>query len=85
MAPGLARQSLRLVAGCRWTLVLLRCADLPYLIYVPPAIIVQQAPPVPAGWPPARFRYYCDNPAGYYPYVASSNGQWREVPATPPG
>ncbi len=56
----------------------------PYPTYVPPAIIVQQAPPVPTGLPPAQFWYYCDNPAGYYPYVAACNGQWREVPATPP-
>lgn len=56
----------------------------PYPTYVPPAIIVQQPPPVPSGLPPAQFWYYCDNPAGYYPYVAACNGPWRQVPATPP-
>lgn len=56
----------------------------PYPTYVPPAIVVQQAPPVPTGLPPAQFWYYCDNPQGYYPYVASCNGAWREVPVTPP-
>lgn len=56
----------------------------PYPTYVPPAIIVQQAPPVPTGLPPAQFWYYCDNPSGYYPYVASCSGAWREVPVTPP-
>ena len=56
----------------------------PYPTYVPPAIIVQQAPPVPTGLPPQQFWYYCDNPPGYYPYVASCSGAWREVPATPP-
>jgi len=56
----------------------------PYPTYVPPAIVVQQAPPVPTGLPPAQFWYYCDNPQGYYPYVASCNGTWRSVPVTPP-
>jgi hypothetical protein len=55
----------------------------PYPTYVPPAIIVQQ-PPVPHGPPPVQFWYFCDNPQGYYPYVAACNGPWREVPATPP-
>jgi hypothetical protein len=55
----------------------------PYPTYVPPAIVVQQAPPVPTGLPPAQSWYYCDNPQGYYPYVASCNGPWRAVPATP--
>jgi hypothetical protein len=56
----------------------------PYPTYVPPAIIVQQAPPVPTGLPPAQSWYYCDNPQGYYPYVAACDGPWRQVPATPP-
>lgn len=56
----------------------------PYPTYVPPAIVMQQAPPMPTGLPPAQFWYFCDNPKGYYPYVAACNGPWREVPATPP-
>jgi hypothetical protein len=56
----------------------------PFPTYVPPAIVVQQPPPVPTGLPPAQFWYYCDNPQGYYPYVAACQGPWREVPATPP-
>lgn len=56
----------------------------PYPTYVPPAIIVQRAPPVPTGLPPAQSWYYCDNPQGYYPYVAACNGPWRPVPVTPP-
>jgi hypothetical protein len=55
----------------------------PYPDYVPPAVVVQQAPPVPSGLPPAQNWYYCDNPKGYYPYVASCGTAWREVPATP--
>ena len=57
----------------------------PYPLYVPPAVVMQQAPPVPTGLPPIQFWYYCDDPQGYYPYVASCNGAWREVPVTPPG
>ncbi len=56
----------------------------PYPTFVPPAIVLQQAPPVPTGLPPAQFWYFCNNPQGYYPYVASCNGSWREVPVTPP-
>jgi hypothetical protein len=55
----------------------------PYPTYVPPAIVVQQPPPMPTGLPPQPFWYYCDNPSGYYPYVAACNGPWRQVPATP--
>jgi hypothetical protein len=56
----------------------------PYPTYIPPAIIVQQPPPVPTGLPPAQAWYYCDNPKGYYPYVASCNSEWRPVAITPP-
>jgi hypothetical protein len=56
----------------------------PYPTYIPPAIVVQQPPPVPTGLPPSQFWYFCDNPRGYYPYVASCAVPWREVPATPP-
>jgi len=56
----------------------------PYPTYVPPAVVVQQAPPTPQGMPPMQSWYYCDNPQGYYPYVASCNMAWREVPASPP-
>ena len=44
--------------------------------YVAPAPAVQGAPP-PAAW------YYCDNPRGYYPYVANCNGAWQQVQPTP--
>ena len=56
----------------------------PYPLYAPPAVVEQQAPPVPTGMPPIATWYYCDNPAGYYPYVASCAAPWRPVPATPP-
>jgi hypothetical protein len=56
----------------------------PFPTYIPPAIVLQQAPPMPTGLPPALSWYYCDNPKGYYPYVASCGVAWREVPVTPP-
>jgi hypothetical protein len=56
----------------------------PYPSYVPPAVVAQQAPPTPTGLPPTQDWYYCDNPQGYYPYVASCNGPWRAAPTTQP-
>jgi len=52
----------------------------PYPAY--PTTVIQQVPvAVPAA--PASY-YYCDNPKGYYPYVASCQTPWRPVPAAPP-
>lgn len=53
--------------------------------YAPPVIyanpqpptVMQTTPPVSSTW------YYCDNPAGYYPYVRFCGGPWRAVPAMP--
>lgn len=44
-------------------------------------VVVQSLPPGPA---PQSFWYYCQNPAGYYPYVAACPGGWTPVPASPP-
>jgi hypothetical protein len=56
----------------------------PVYVAPPPVTVIQQpaAPP-----PPVRqqFWYYCDNPRGYYPYVAACSAGWRQVPVTPPG
>jgi hypothetical protein len=46
--------------------------------YVPP--VLAQVP-VPAPVAPGATWYYCDNPAGYYPYVAQCAAPWRAVPA----
>ncbi len=56
----------------------------PYPTYVPPAVVMQQAPPTPAGLPPEQFWYYCSNPQAYYPYVASCSVSWQQVSARPP-
>ncbi|HMA50557.1 MAG TPA: hypothetical protein VKP60_12435 [Magnetospirillaceae bacterium] len=51
----------------------------------PPVTVIQQAPvaqaPVAPAGPPTY--YYCDNPAGYYPYVQQCGTPWRPVAATP--
>jgi hypothetical protein len=52
--------------------------------YVPPVIAVQPAPPVAQAQPQAQTWYYCDKPAGYYPYVPECSSGWKAVPATPP-
>ena len=31
-----------------------------------------------------QYWYYCQNPAGYYPYVQQCSMPWQPVPATPP-
>ena len=49
-----------------------------------PQISVQPAQPLslqPPASPPVW--YYCDNPAGYYPYVQQCPGGWRTVPPSP--
>jgi hypothetical protein len=59
----------------------------PPVVYAPPPV-VYSPPPVVYSAPtyvqqPAQTWYYCDNPAGYYPYVSSCPTAWRQVPATP--
>ncbi|MCS3400092.1 hypothetical protein [Burkholderia thailandensis] len=55
----------------------------PYPTYVPPAVVEQAPPPVPRGLPPARAWYYCADPQGYFPYVASCNVPWQAIPIQP--
>jgi hypothetical protein len=68
----------------------------PYPTYIPaPEVVVNAPPPYEPPYPsaapyppaaaPAASWYYCDNPQGYYPYVQNCTGQWRPVPAAPPG
>ena len=56
--------------------------------YAPPAVMVEQAPPVaaaPVMQPPATPSnwYYCKGSNQYYPYVATCSGGWMQVPVTP--
>jgi hypothetical protein len=55
----------------------------PYPRSIAPTEIVDHPPPVPAGLSPGNFWFYCDQPAGYTPYVTSCDGTWRPV-AVPP-
>ena len=48
----------------------------PPVVYAPPPVVVQQ---------PTQYWYYCDNPAGYYPYVPSCPTPWRPVTPQPGG
>jgi hypothetical protein len=48
--------------------------------YQPP-VVIAPSPAVPQA--PAVY-YYCDNPAGYYPYVPQCFSGWRAIPAAPP-
>lgn len=63
----------------------------PYPYYPAPPVVYAPSyvPPGPAYGPgpapaaaPATW-YYCDAPAGYYPYVQHCRTEWRPVPATP--
>jgi hypothetical protein len=66
---------------------------LSYGYYSAPPVVVESvgppdeylnAPP-DGGTPPEQFWYYCQDPAGFYPYVRMCNGEWEAVPAAPPG
>ena len=56
--------------------------------YAPP-IVVQEPPQrieyqnVPLGPAPPAYWYYCSNPAGYYPQIATCPGGWAQVLAQP--
>ena len=60
----------------------------PYPYYTDPPVVVQQEPPIyPDAVPQTQYYwYYCQNPAGYYPYVQQCPGGWMTVvpPTGPP-
>ena len=57
--------------------------------WAPPPVVVERAPvyvqPAAPGPAPQSFWYYCQQPAGYYPYVQDCPSGWTTVPATPAG
>jgi len=57
------------------------------VVPAPPMVIQQMTPPAPpppqVQPPPPQVWYYCDSPAGYYPYVPTCNLPFRPVAATP--
>ena len=54
----------------------------PPAVYAPPPVAVAPAQPAYVNQA-AQDWYYCDNPRGYYPYIASCNSGWHQVPAQP--
>ena len=57
----------------------------PYDYYPQPPTVIQQAPAYvqPQQQEDANYWYYCENPKGYYPYVASCPSGWMKVVPTP--
>ncbi len=55
----------------------------PEPIYPYPTYISDYLIPVPMPLSP-QFRYYCDNPPGYYPDVQACYDGWQAVPIAPP-
>ncbi|HWG78980.1 MAG TPA: hypothetical protein VN681_04350 [Stellaceae bacterium] len=58
----------------------------PPVVYAPPPVVYAPSPVVVQQ--PTQYWYYCDNPAGYYPYVPSCPTPWRPVtpqPGSQPG
>ena len=54
----------------------------PYVHYPPPPVVVQQAPVYIQPQVEEEeddYWYYCENPKGYYPYVASCPSGWMKV------
>lgn len=55
----------------------------PPAYYGPPAVVIREAPPVYVERGSSGYWYYCDRPAGYYPYVKECQGVWRAVSPEP--
>jgi len=57
----------------------------PYPAYPYADVPYPASPPPTVGPAPASAWYYCDNPRGYYPYVAQCSSPWQPVPTQPAG
>lgn len=62
----------------------------PEVIYTQPPVVVHSAPPVvlppaPSAYAEQAWWYYCNQPAGYYPYVKACPSGWTRISPTPPG
>ena len=55
----------------------------PSVVQAAPQTSVQQSPPV-TQQNPTGYWYYCNNPAGYYPYIKACPNGWQQVSPTPP-
>ena len=64
----------------------------PYPVYAPPVyappvyappVVEEPLPPAYVEPRSAAYWYYCQDPPGYYPYVASCAGGWQQVAPQP--
>lgn len=53
-------------------------------VYGPPVVEEPLQPPAYVEPRSAAYWYYCQDPPGYYPYVASCAGGWQQVAPQPP-
>jgi hypothetical protein len=58
----------------------------PVIVTTPatPPTYIEQSPSVQSQELAAGYWYYCQNPAGYYPYVKECQEPWQQVEPTPP-
>ena len=58
-----------------------------YPVYAPPVyappVVEEPSPPAYVEPRSAAYWYYCQDPPGYYPYVASCAGGWQQVAPQP--
>lgn len=76
---------LGLLAGT--ALVLAATQPRPVLYSSPPVMppVVYTPPPAPQAYAEPAWWYYCNYPAGYYPYVNACPSGWMRVSPTPLG
>jgi len=79
--PGVYVSPLGLRAACRDAPLVAAPAYVTPGYPVAPLVLAPAAPPYAA--PPPPTWYYCDNPKGYYPSVATCTSGWRTVPTAP--
>ena len=83
--PHLGRPGWWWVVGSVWYFYPTPVYPYPNPYEPPPAVLVtppMDAPPPP---PSTQYWYFCERAQGYYPYVPTCPGGWRQVPATPAG
>lgn len=54
-------------------------------VYAPPPVVVAPRVVAPPAYVEQTWWYYCNRPAGYYPYVSACPSGWTRVAPTPPG
>lgn len=54
-----------------------------YYVPVAPPVYIERGNPSNPPVDPTQYWYYCDDPAGYYPYVQDCPGGWQPVEPAP--